>query len=94
MEAEGWGTGQQPGEICEPAVVLNPFCSLTTAKMLALKATLLVLLTRLIKAKVRISAFSALGFFLLMLQTLLVLAVGDGLVLAAGAAALDVAPQR
>jgi hypothetical protein len=75
-------------------MLLIPFCPLTTAKVLALKATVLVLLTLLIKAKVRITAFSALGFFLLLLQTLVFLAVSGGLVLAASAAALYVAPQR
>jgi hypothetical protein len=33
-------------------MLLNPFCPLTTAKVLALKATILVLLTLLIKARV------------------------------------------
>jgi hypothetical protein len=75
-------------------MLLNPFCPLTAAKVLALKATVLVLLTLLIKAKVRITAFSALGFFLLMLQTLVFLAVSGGLVLAAGGAALVAAQQR
>jgi len=77
-----------------PAMLLIPFCPLTTAKVLALKATVLVLLTLLIKAKVRITAFSALGFFLLLLQTLVFLAVSGGIVLAAGAAALYAANQR
>jgi hypothetical protein len=75
-------------------MLLNPFCPLTTAKVLALKATILVLLTLLIKAKVRITAFSALGFFLLLLQTLVFLAVSGGLGLAAGGAALYTAQQR
>jgi hypothetical protein len=75
-------------------MLLNPFCPLTTAKVLALKATILVLLTLLIKAKVRITAFSALGFFLLLLQTLVFLAVSGGMVLAAGGAALYTAQQR
>ena len=75
-------------------MLLNPFCPLTSAKVLALKATVLLLLTLLIKAKVRITAFSALGFFLLMLQTLVFLAVSGGVVLAAGGAALYVAQQR
>ena len=75
-------------------MLLNPFCPLTTAKVLALKATVIVLLTLLIKAKVRIAAFSALGFFLLMLQTLVFLAVSGGIVLAAGGAALVAAQQR
>jgi hypothetical protein len=79
-------------------VFLNPFCPLffpfSAAKVLALKATVLLLLTLLIKAKVRITAFSALGFFLLMLQTLVFLAVSGGIVLAAGGAALYAAQQR
>jgi hypothetical protein len=75
-------------------MLLNPFCPLTTAKVLALKATVLLLLTLLIKAKVRITAFSALGFALLLLQTLVFLAVGGGLALAAGGAALVTLQQR
>ena len=79
-------------------MLLNPFCPLffpsSTARVLALKATVIVLLTLLIKAKVRITAFSALGFFLLMLQTLVFLAVSGGIVLAAGGAALYAAQQR
>jgi hypothetical protein len=75
-------------------MLLNPFCPLTAAKVLALKATVIVLLTLLIKAKVRITAFSALGFFLLMLQTLVFLAVSGGIVLVAGGAALYAAQQR
>ena len=57
------------------AVLLNPFCPFSTAKVLALKATVLLLLTLLIKAKIRITAFSALGFLLLLLQTLVFLAL-------------------
>jgi hypothetical protein len=75
-------------------MLLNPFCPLTTAKVLALKATVILLLTLLIKAKVRITAFSALGVFLLMLQTLVFLSLSAGLVLAAGGAALYTAQQR
>ena len=79
-------------------MLLNPFCPLfgpfNVAKVLALKATVLLLLTLLIKAKVRITAFSALGFFLLMLQTLVFLAVSGGIVLAAGGAALVASQQR
>jgi hypothetical protein len=75
-------------------MLLNPFCPLTTAKVLALKATVLLLLTLLIKAKIRITAFSALGFFLLLLQTLVFLALGGGLVVAAGGAALYFMQQR
>jgi hypothetical protein len=75
-------------------VLLNPFCLLTTAKVLALKATVLVLLTLLIKAKVQIVAGSALGIALLLLQALVFLVVSGGLVLAAGGAALYATPQR
>jgi len=79
-------------------MLLNPFCPIlfpfSAAKVVALKATVLILLTLLIKAKVRIAAFSALGFFLLMLQTLVFLAVSGGLVLAVGGAALYTAQQR
>ena len=69
-------------------MLLNPLCPFSTAKVLALKATVLLLLTLLIKAKIRITAFSALGFFLLILQTLVFLAISGGLVLAAGGAAI------
>ena len=79
-------------------MLLSPFCPLfgpvNTTKVLALKATVIVLLTLLIKARVRITAFSALGVVLLMLHTLLFLAVSGGFVLAAGAAALYAAQQR
>jgi hypothetical protein len=46
-------------------MLLIPFCPLTTAKVLALKATILVLLTPLIKAKVRITALAGLVLQLL-----------------------------
>ena len=46
-------------------MLLIPFWPLTTAKVLALKATILVLLTLLIKAKVRITALSGLVLQLL-----------------------------
>ncbi|MFM7547557.1 MAG: hypothetical protein ACKO8I_01535 [Cyanobacteriota bacterium] len=75
-------------------MLLNPICPLTTAKLLTLKATVLLLLTLLIKAKVRITAFSALGIFLLLLQNVAFLAVSGGLVLVAGGAALYAAQQR
>jgi hypothetical protein len=75
-------------------VLPNPFCPLTTAKVLALKATVLLLLTLLIKAKIRITAFSALGVVLLLLQTLAFLAISGGLVVASGGAALLVSQQR
>jgi hypothetical protein len=75
-------------------VLLNPFCPLTTAKVLALKATVLLLLTLLIKARVQIVAGSALGIALLLLQVLVFLAVSGGVVLAAGGAALGATQQR
>jgi hypothetical protein len=67
---------------------------MSTAKVLALKATVLLLLTLLIKARIRIAAFSALGIFLLLLQTLLFLAVSGGLSLLAGAAVLYFSQQQ
>ncbi len=75
-------------------MLLNPFCPLTTAKVLALKATVLLLLTLLIKARVQIAAGSALGIALLLLQMLVFLAVSGGVVLAAGGAALYGTQQR
>jgi len=75
-------------------VILNPFCPLTTARVLALKATVLLLLTLLIKAKVQILAGSGLGIALLLLQALVFLSVSGGLVLAAGGATLYATQQR
>ena len=75
-------------------MLLNPFCPLTTAKVLALKATVVLLLTLLIKARVQIVAGSALGIALLLLQVLVFLAVSGGVVLAAGGAALYATQQR
>ena len=75
-------------------MLLNPFCPLTTARVLALKATVLLLLTLLIKAKVQILAGSGLGIALLLLQALVFLSVSGGLVLAAGGATLYATQQR
>ena len=86
--------GRQHGDHRTAAVLPNPLCPFSTAKVLALKATVLLLLTLLIKAKIRITAFSALGFALLLLQTLVFLALGGGLVVAAGGAALVASQQR
>jgi hypothetical protein len=72
----------------------EPLCPLTTAKVLALKATVLLLLTLLIKAKVQILAGSALGIALLLLQALVFLVVSGALVLAAGGATLYATQQR
>ena len=75
-------------------MLLSPFCPFSTAKVLALKATVLLLLTLLIKARVQIAAASALGIFLLLLQTLVFLAISGGLVLAVGGAAIYALQQR
>ncbi|WP_411867547.1 hypothetical protein [Vulcanococcus limneticus] len=75
-------------------MLLNPFCPISTAKVLALKATVLLLLTLLIKARVQILTGSALGILLLLLQTLVFLAISGGLVLAAGGAAVYASQQR
>ena len=95
--AAGRTEGHQDGEICQAAVLLPPFCPLfgpfNVAKVLALKATVL-LLTLLIKARVQIVAGSALGIALLLLQVLVFLAVSGALVLATGGAALVATQQR
>jgi hypothetical protein len=75
-------------------VLPNPFCPFTGVKVLALKATVLLLLTLLIKARIRITAFSALGILLLLLQTLVFVAIGGGLALVGGGAALLSIQQR
>ena len=92
--ATGWPGGQQHGTICERAMLLNPLCPFNAARILALRATALLLLALLIKAKVRITAFSALGFALLLLQTLLFLVAGGALSLVAGAAGVYVMQGR
>ena len=74
-------------------VLFNPLCLFNTPKVLALKTTVLLLLTLLIKARIQIVAGSALGIVLLVLQTLVFLSISGGLLLAAGGAAL-VATQR
>jgi hypothetical protein len=81
------------GQALTLAVLFNPFCLLTTAQVLALKGTVLLLLTLLIKARIQILAGSTLGIFLLLLQTLVFLSISGGLLLAAGGAVL-VATQR
>lgn len=75
-------------------MLLNPFYPFSTPKVLALKATVLLLLTLLIKARVQIVAWSAIGIFLLLLQTLVFLAISGGLVLAAEGAALYATQQH
>jgi hypothetical protein len=61
----------------------SPLCPLTAAKIAGLQATVLLLLTCLIKARIQIKAASALGLFLLALQTLVFLAASGALGLAA-----------
>ena len=75
-------------------MLLNPFCPFSTPKVLALKATVLLLLTLLIKARVQIAAGSTLGILLLLLQTLVFLAISGGLVLAACGAAVYATQRR
>jgi hypothetical protein len=75
-------------------MLLNPFRPFSTAKVLALKATVLLMLALLIKARVQIATGSALGIILLLLQTLVFLAVSGGVALAAGGAALYAMQQR
>lgn len=75
-------------------MLLNPFCPFSAAKVLALQATVLLLLTLLIKARVQIAVGSALGIVLLLLQTLVFLAISGGLVLAAGGGAVYATQRR
>jgi hypothetical protein len=73
---------------------MNPFCPFSPAKVLALYAAVVLLVTLLIKARVQIAAGSAIGIVLLLLQTLVFLAISGGLVVAAGGAALYATQQR
>ena len=75
-------------------MLLNPLWPFSTAKVLALQATVLLLLSLLIKARVQIATGSAIGFFLLLVQTLVFLAISGGLVLAAGGAAIYSTQRR
>jgi hypothetical protein len=75
-------------------MLFNPFCPFSTAKVLALNATVLMLLTLLIKARVQIAAGSVLGILFLMLQKLVFLVIVNGIVLAAGGAAVYAIQQR
>ena len=63
-------------------LLLTPLCPLTAARLLGLKATVVLLITLLIKARIQIKLASALGLFLLALQTLLFLAAAGALGLA------------
>jgi len=62
-----------------PLLLLTPPCPFTAARLLGLKATILVLITLLIKARIQIKFASALGLVLLALQTLLFLAAAGAL---------------
>jgi hypothetical protein len=93
-ETTGPSFRRQHGGNRTSVVLLNPLCPFSTAKVLALKATVLLLLTLLIKARVQIATGSAIGFFLLILQTLVFLAISGGLVLAAGGAAVYTTQKR
>ena len=53
----------------------SPFCLLKATKIAGLQATVLLLLTLLIKARIQIKAASALGLALLALQTLVFVAI-------------------
>ncbi len=71
----------------------KPPCPLTAASLLGLQATVLLLLTLLIKAKIQIRFFSALGIVLLVLQTLAFLAAA-GVVGTAAAGAVVAGRSR
>lgn len=75
-------------------MLLNPFCPFSGARVVALKAAVVLLLTLLIKSRLQIKAFSALGVVLLLLQTMLLLAVGGVLALGVGGATLYARQQR
>ena len=77
-------------------VLLQTFYPLSTAKLVALKVTAVLLLTllMLIKAKIRITDFSALGIFQLQLQILVFLAISICLMLAACGAAVNTMHKR
>jgi len=63
-------------------LLLTPLCPLTAARLLGLKATVLLLITLLIKARIQIKLASELGLFLLALQTLVFLGAAGALGLA------------
>ena len=94
----GGGDSRQDGglvmHLCGRLMLLNPLCPVLAARILTLKATVVLLLTLLIKARLRIAAFSALGVLLLLLQTFILLAVSGGLTLLAGVAAFSISRQR
>jgi len=72
-------------------LLANPFSPFTIAKIAALQAAVVLLLTLLIKAKIQIKTASAIGWALLALQTLVFLIAAGALgaaVLGGGAFAL------
>lgn len=85
-ETSAVGSAGQHRNTRDQPVILKPFWPFTTAKMLVVKTTVLLLLTLL--------AGSALGIFPLLLQMLVFLAISGGLVLAAGGAAFYATQQR
>jgi hypothetical protein len=60
-------------------MLFTPLCPLNAAKIAGLQATVLLLLTLLIKARIQIKAASTVGVVLLALQTLVLLAVAGAL---------------
>jgi hypothetical protein len=85
------------GDRIPTMALIPPFCPLAGInglRIAGLRATVLLLLTLLIKAKIRIQAFSALGLALLLLQTLIGLAALAPLALATIAAAAYALNQR
>ncbi|SBO43428.1 conserved protein of unknown function [Cyanobium sp. NIES-981] len=83
-----------------PAPMLPPcpLCPLSgpalVARIAGLQATVLLLLTLLIKSRIQIKTASAIGLVLLALQTLVFLAVGGALGLAATGAAAVMLQRR
>jgi hypothetical protein len=75
-------------------MLLLPLCPFSAARILALKATVALLLTLLIKAKLKIVGFSALGMVLLLAQLLVVLAAAGAFSLVLGAGGVYAYQQR
>ncbi|MGL6132963.1 MAG: ABC-2 family transporter protein [Prochlorococcaceae cyanobacterium] len=84
-----------PNPLC-PLLPLSPLAALAVAKLgvakvTALQATVLLLLTQLIKARIQIKAFSALGITLLLIQTVVFLCAASA---AAAATAFAFSQRR
>lgn len=73
-----------------PLCPLLPLSPLGATKVACLQATVLLLLSQLIKARIQIKAFSTLGIVLLLLQTVVFLGVAT----TAAAAAFAVSQRR